>query len=727
MTDVPYVRITPAHKAVLADAEIRALGFKPVYRRSDSVIAAYATDRKMVTLKQKLGEYRDRRHKHANVAKIETIGPWSRKDRESSALKQSRISPAQLYVVDILLLPIDDAPSNPGSRVLIENFVRQEGGTVLDRVEETLFTAMRVRLGGQALEDLLEYRDDISRVDLPPNSRFFYSEALKLNVDDFPEVSPPEETAPAICIVDSGILEGHPLLEASILTDKSKSFPDELGPPIPASPVNRASHGTEVAGIALYGDVGACFRDKAFNSLYWLVNARILDDQNALHPDRMPYMRSIVEHARNRCKVFNLSFGLEPCRGELSTYSVELDALSREFGVLFVISSGNYDVFNHFNGELPKENYPKFMMKPGWEVLNPAESLNSLTVGGLTPDGPPFVDFPDLKEVGEARAPSPFSCSGSIKNVVKPELIELAGNLAFNTGTNQWFDGDPALRVLTTGASFTEGKLLNYQCGTSYSTPKVSNMAAALLVHYPEAQVNLIRALLVQSAKYPTAISDWPKEQLIRLCGFGVPNLDRALYCRPQRVTLYYQGTITMDEVIVFDVPVPQEFSRASGSKTITVTVAYDPPTSATNATQPTGIKLNWGLARGDVTLNALKKAIAEEAKTEREERLTGGKKKITAKKKEKRKSEFMATKLPKRSQQRGTIQKNMFIWKRGEYGETYRLALIAKAVRLSHQEDSQTYAVVVTLECEDTAINIYSQVRERLAGARVRLRVREK
>jgi hypothetical protein len=69
-------------------------------------------------------------------------------------------------------------------------------------------------------------------------------------------------------------------------------------------------------------------------------------------------------------------------------------------------------------------------------------------------------------------------------------------------------------------------------------------------------------------------------------------------------------------------------------------------------------------------------------------------------------------------------VQKNVFSWKRGVYGDTYRLAITAKAVRPAHAETPQGFAIVVSLECEGDAVNVFNLVRTRLGAGRVRIRV---
>ena len=56
----------------------------------------------------------------------------------------------------------------------------------------------------------------------------------------------PERSA-AVCVLDTGLMSGHPLLRTSV--DTVDSALDGLGP------ADQAGHGTQVAGLALFGDL----------------------------------------------------------------------------------------------------------------------------------------------------------------------------------------------------------------------------------------------------------------------------------------------------------------------------------------------------------------------------------------------------------------------------------------------------------------------------------------
>ena len=715
-TAVPYVRLQVAPGAIVTDQELSSLGLVPVYRREDAILAAYSRDRDLRPFQSKLTAYVGETQKVGVLAKLETVKPWTREDRTSARIRGTALDPSKSYVVDLLLLPVDWEHPNREAPQVIERFVRERGGRVVDRALQKTFSALRVKMGGQGLDELLEYRDDIALADFAPTASVLVPTVMSITLDDLPEVAAPDETAPAICVVDSGILEGHPLLASAVVAAKSRAFPPKLGPAIPRAPVDKARHGTQVAGIALYGDVGRCADKKSFIPQLRLINARLLDDNNELDEDRMPFVREIVEHVNDEARVLNLSFGLDPHEGFLSTYAAELDGLTREYGVLFVVSSGNVPLETRF-GAGPPLSFPDFF-EDNHKVLAPAEALNVLTVGGITSDRDPFPAHSTLKAVSPKRAPSPFMRVGGIKNVVKPELVELAGNAAFDATTRNWIRNNPGLRVPTTSHDFARGRLLGFADGTSCAAPKVAHMAGHIIARYADASTNLVRALLVQSAVAPDGVAGFDPKVVLRLCGFGVPNLDRALYCRANRATLYYEGEIEPNEVKLFEIPVPSGFAQAHGQKTLSVTVAYDPPVSVVHRDRPAGIQLTWDLARGDVPEAKVEQAIAAAAESDADPTPEG-----TAKKK-KTKSVFMPGKLPKRPQQRGTVQKNVFTWSRGDYGDPYRLAVTARAVRPAHATEKQTFAVVVSLECADAEVNVFNLVRARLGAGRVRVRV---
>jgi hypothetical protein len=717
-TPVPYFRIAPEAKHNVSDADLQRLGLVPVMHRHDHVIAAYATDGQLRELKKKVGEYQRQTAKHDMLARIATLGPWTRRDRESPRLAALTLEPATSYVVDLMFLPFDDRRVDTGARAAVARFVQAQGGKVLDQMRSARFEALRVRLGGQSLDQLLEHRDDVALVDLPPAAHVSVPAVLSFSLDDVPEAKPVDGSAPQICIIDSGIIEGHPLLEGAIVSARSKAYPPRLGPPIPAARTAAARHGTGVAGVALYGDLARCVTSKTFEPAALLINARILDDEADLDPDRMPYVRDIVEELAATCRIFNLSLGLEPAGAALSPYAADLDALVRERDTIIIVSAGNEHPERKYPQPSQLPTHPEHLLDESLTVRLPAEALNVLTVGSITTANDPHPGHPGIHGATGKRSASPFTRAGALRNVIKPDLVEEGGDLAIDTQLDRW-TSNAGLRIPTTGPDYaTGGKLFTYTEGTSIAAPKVANLVARMLAVMPEAPANLVRALLVNSASYPAGAQSYTKEQKLRLCGFGVPDLDRASYCTDSRATLFFTGEIAVDAVHVFDIPVPDELSTGKGKKRITVTIAYDPPVSALEQVRPAGINLTWKIAKADIDDKVIEAALAAEAERELAGSASGDE--PTTKKKK----VFETGTIGRRPQQRGTVQKNIFEWTKKVTGNTWRLALTAKATRPAHANDKQRYAVVVTIEHATDPVAVYQAIRARLPAGRVRVRV---
>jgi hypothetical protein len=120
-------------------------------------------------------------------------------------------------------------------------------------------------------------------------------------------------------------------------------------------------------------------------------------------------------------------------------------------------------------------------------------------------------------------------------------------------------------------------------------------MAIILLVEYPELWPETIRALLVHSAKWTQAMlrrfepltTRRKKEQLLRYCGFGVPNLGEAIWSASNRLTLLAQdtlqpfdkvdGTCRTRDLNIHKIPWPQEALQDLGDAPVEmrVTLSY--------------------------------------------------------------------------------------------------------------------------------------------------------
>lgn len=268
-----------------------------------------------------------------------------------------------------------------------------DGVTTYDAVLPDSFT-VRLKIVGRGLRDfVLNYPyifevvepDDIA---LPQLER----EAGEPGGGEAPAA--PEESAPTVCVIDSGIQENHLLIEPAIDHVTSHCYlpgknPDEVG-----DFVSPGGHGTRIAGAILYGEV--VNRSGAYQLPFWIQNARVLDENNSMPEELFPpaTVRAAVERFHlgpRHTRIFNHSINASsPCRTRyMSAWAAEIDLLSAAYDILFVQSVGNLWVSSPNPNPGVREHlaagrdYPQYLYEPSSRVANPGQSLQALTVGSV--------------------------------------------------------------------------------------------------------------------------------------------------------------------------------------------------------------------------------------------------------------------------------------------------------------------------------------------------------
>ncbi|MFO0804418.1 MAG: S8 family peptidase [Gemmataceae bacterium] len=408
-------------------------------------------------------------------------------------------------------------------------------------------------------------------------------------------LNPPAATAPTVCVIDSGIPEGHRLLDPAVDREQSRCF-------LPGRPANAVAdevrpngHGTRVAGAVLYGETPP---DSGVVDLcYWVQNARVLDENCRLPRVLFPpeYLRAVVDHfhkGKRKTRIFNHSINASgPCRtAHMSAWAAEIDLLSLRHDVLFVVSAGNIlesnpDPFPGLRQLLgSNQEYPAYLHEPCCRIASPAQSLQALTVGSVAYDA---FDQGGWKSIAAGRDhASAFSrCGFGIWDAIKPEVVEYGGDNLLNTGHTLTVVGTPPAAaacypdlVASTMHGRTQAHGRDGTVGTSFAAPKVSRIAAELQRVLPEESCLLYRALIVQSARWPAWARDLPEaEQLnvLRRIGYGVPDLARATTNDDYRVTVVSKGdqAITPNECHVFQVPIPPSMRRQGDEYEIRIDV----------------------------------------------------------------------------------------------------------------------------------------------------------
>jgi len=564
-------------------------------------------------------------HKEVLFA-IKGVSEWSPDDRIGPAIRAEGLPSETKFVVDVELWPMERrGPDRQPMRTAFAEWCNAAGAELIDQLDQDPIVLYRVEVTRPTYDRLLQHRD-VRLVDLPPRYQLSAGD-LELDLDGLQPIADAPKDGPVLAVLDSGVASNHPLLAPGM--GDAQSFVPGLGA------ADEHGHGTAVAGLALYGDVAACAEAKSFVPRLRILSGRITDHTAEA---KSKFVENHIAKAvayfveEYGCKVFNLSLGdrRKPYVGNhVRGLALTIDALSREYQILFVISAGNYEGGEPvYPSPRWKTDYPSYLLeRASARILDPAPALNALTVGALARyDTPrPAQRFPtDVAFQPAARRdqPSPFSRSGpGPGGALKPDVVAYGGNYGVNLRDSA--EGRLSNALLGEPAPAhdfaSRGRLLSDFVGTSFAAPHVAHIAARLLGEYPDASANLLRALIVAHATVPRAAEalELKPEQLRRLVGYGQPQAERCIYSVEQCVSLIVEESIAENQHHFYELPLPEDFlSPARRDRAITVALAHTPLVRTTRVDYR-GSRMAFKVVRRK-TLDAVTRVFQHTKKAER-------------------------------------------------------------------------------------------------------------
>ncbi|MFE3932453.1 S8 family peptidase [Streptomyces goshikiensis] len=443
-------------------------------------------------------------------------------------------------------------------------------------------------------------------------------------------IEPADPRAPVVCILDTGIAQEHALLKPA-LHDRAYTV-------LPGStPADRHGHGTQMAGLALFGDVAAALESKDPVVLgHGLESVKILDDGHV--PGTSP--RTCAETTANAvataeigngapspsARIFSMAITRQSGDGEngvdgtATLWSATLDALAAGTDVavrddridligapdpdasrLIIVSAGN------IRGVAPQQMRTEegaldpLLLSDLSRIEEPAHAHNVLTVGACThldtiPDIPLFRDYRPLVAPGGLSPFSRTSVALSNAAVVKPDIVLEGGNMLV-APDDSILDEHELLSVATT--HHDPARQLTWTNATSAATAQAAALAATAMSAYPGLRPETVRALLVHEAQWtPTMVDQGlfkktgtPKlakgkvmRQVIRRYGWGMPTPERIRSSASNAVTMIIQNTLVpfkrvkggqvrLAELKLHDLPWPLEQLRELAEATVDLRV----------------------------------------------------------------------------------------------------------------------------------------------------------
>ncbi|MBY0163526.1 S8 family peptidase [Cytobacillus firmus] len=707
--------------------ELRRCGFEVIGEKSGKALILFSTDEELTDFQSRLVQYQagpqnqsDNPSYNGVFANINQVSVLTPEDRMGSKLRAITIEAESSYWIDIELWHLGAIAVCREKIKEMRDYINENEGKVTDDYLGSSVCVLRANVTGKLLNELLEL-DMVRTVDLPPQPTFLPRDYSSVSIESLQEVQPPSPDSPSICIIDSGVMQGHPLLGPAL--GDSACFPTELGD---TSDVE--GHGTKVAGLALYGDVLNSIRLGIFKPEHRIFSARVTNSDNKFDDEKLitTQMRDAIRyfHDEYACKIFNISLGDDEniyVDGKQTLWASVLDELIRELDIVVLISAGNYFYYPDEPENILSE-YPDFLFDESAKIIDPASAALALTVGSYCSNfvapamsGMVIERGVYTRIIGGENFPSPFTRTGpGVGGAVKPELCEYGGNLLFD-GLTRRIKDDRSTSVLSTSKNIPD-EMFTTDIGTSYASPQLAYKAAQLYKVFPDASSSLIRALLVHSALLPNNI-EMTSDKILRSYGYGISNVDRVTTSSNNRVTLYTEGTLEYDKFHVYEIPIPEDFNSVSGDRHISVTLAFNPPTRHTRLDY-LGVTMSFRLIRG----KDLEEVVEFFRARKKEE---GAPDKLGS-------HDCLMYPTPS-IRDNGTVQKAVFTAKRKlDYGSTYYLVVRCESVWATEELGPQDYSIVATLEHTNENVDLYTEIfnrveetiRENVRVKKVRVRV---
>lgn len=406
----------------------------------------------------------------------------------------------------------------------------------------------------------------------------------------------------SVCLLDTGLNNGHDLLSQATNPDHIQAI-NEAWPPS-----DHQGHGTSMAGVALYYDlVDKLDSTDSFRITHEIESVKILPPAGE---NPVELYGDLTMNAINIAEIANPSANRVICMAVTSSENNTVDGSPTSWsGAIDNITSGAYDEDNvkrlmiisagNVRPEEFKEEFSYPEVNRIHSVESPGQAWNAVTVGAYSSkvdiEDPSYKGFQAVADVEELSPYSSTSLMWSSKWPIKPDVLFDGGNVATN-GSDYTACDDLSLLTTWKDPLIRQYSTIN---ATSSASAQAAWFAAQLVSEYPELWPETIRALMIHSASWTDKMknqfcSDDKKttgrRELLRTCGYGIPDLQTAIQCFSNSVNMIIEGELqpykrvlqpkkkeVMNEMHIHKLPWPKEMLLDLGDTPVTlkVTLSY--------------------------------------------------------------------------------------------------------------------------------------------------------
>jgi len=500
------------------------------------------------------------------------------------------------------------------------------------------------------------------------------------------------------------------------------------------------SHGSRQAGIAAFGSnlLQDMIATDPVILTHEIESGRILPPRG--NNDEELYGAITLNTIENLCqlnpdarRVYSLAVtSSDHDNGLPTSWSAAIDnfCMRNENGKtnLFLISAGNANTFQKDYWQNAEDS----------KIQDPAQAWNAITVGSCTN----LYNVKDTQnpvicsKIGDINPTTSSSVNWEWKNApFKPEIICEGGNRIIDNYGNISSHND--LSILTASGK-TLGDVIGLHTDTSAATAEASYMAAKIMHAYPDKRPETIRGLLVHSAEWSDTIKEKlnsisnnnirqkDKIKILKTCGYGNPNLIKAIESKNNRLTLIIESSIKpfdhekshypLNNFNIHDLPWPEKVLKELPLDTqvkLTITLSYFiEPNPRIHTIKSKYVYRSHGLSFA-LSKPGQKKEDFIQSMNREEEREDDYEESDY-------KHEWY---FGKQLQLNGSIHKDIWEGSAQDLRDMSNVAIIPVTGWWKLNKDKEkcsehvNYSLIVSLEVEDNEVDIYTEVAEKIAN----------
>jgi len=463
------------------------------------------------------------------------------------------------------------------------------------------------------------------------------------------------ESAPSVCILDSGVTREHPLIRPAIQDRDVHTYDPAWGEEDDGP--RWGGHGTAMGGIALYGDlVPALSGRQPVVLTHHLESVKILPPVN--RPPNEPDLYGVITREgvaraevaaplRQRAICMAVTGGA-PIFGPPTSWSAEVDQIcfGDGRGRFFVVSGGNTSQPPCRSDYLDRNDIES--------IQDPAQAWNALTVGGYTDKvnlvDPQFEGWAPIAPAGDLSPTSRTSVGWDPRWPLKPDVVLEGGNVAACGDGPLDASAADELRLLSTHYRPAD-RLFTWFDGTSAACAEGGRLAARVMAARSGLRPETVRGLIVHSAEWSPAMMsrlqqdvsrgtslEEAKRRLLRRYGYGIPDLDRALLSAANDATLIVEDGLrpferdSTKEMNIHRLPWPTEELQALGAERVEMRVTLSYFIEPNPSTRGRSLRhryashgLRFAVKRATETLDDFRQRVNRAARDEEAGRPSGG------------------------------------------------------------------------------------------------------